>query len=206
MSISPSTRHSQALQGSLTSHLAQNVGFTARRLHWWHFEPRTGSISSIHHPAPKLLPQEQDVWWEHGHEPIEIVWLREGHLLILVRGRMLTGRLLPACTSLTPTTPGCLTTLCTFRLRAFALTGLYLGSNSPPTSLGETESSLSPTSRLWEAPLSSRIKCSFLYPQNNQYIAVAATSLLVSWLHWWGVGAWSFRAGILCYSTITKQV
>lgn len=128
MSISPSTRHSQALQGSLTSHLAQDVGFTARRLHWWHFGPRTGSISSIHHPAPKLLPQEQDVWWGHAHGPTEMVWLRGGHLLTLVRGDG-TGRgdgysqadfCLPTERH-SATSPGCLTTFCTFRLRAFAL-------------------------------------------------------------------------------------
>lgn len=58
----------------LISYLVQNVCVTTRGLNLWDFkEENTGSLSSTHHPVPKLLLRWQDVWWGLGYEAKEMV-------------------------------------------------------------------------------------------------------------------------------------
>lgn len=64
---------------SLTSHVAQIVGFAIQTPHLWDLEPHRSSAGSINHPAPKLFLRWQDVWWEFGHESTEMGWPQMVH-------------------------------------------------------------------------------------------------------------------------------
>ena len=217
MSLSPSTRHPQALQGSLTSHLAQNVGFTAKRLHWWDSEPHTSSISAIHHPAPKLFVSTtagclMGTWtWASrngvavsGYYLLTMVqgrWHRQG------RGPQDSHRLTSACrhnlthTNHSPLPDHALHFQAPCLCPHWSLPGLPSSSFIPE----------------WNPVIfKAQVKChsSGMPPQTADWIAPSSVPNIISLSQWQlllclshGCTGDSFRAGTLsCCSAIMKQV